>query len=246
MQAASQAPAPEEQPRKKPVVAVEEQNALEDAQVLAAMEDRQGCVSAATEAALQEAISKAEKPVNNYTIDARPVSEQRSDPAIPKRNKDMLYYYQKHGENLEREPPCYGCLHPKWQKQYKDKQLTREELARLWQIEKCYIESVDPKASHHMISLDKWTAWCRQHHQGDLSATPEKHQAFSIQLYEEALSKTSLTHPHRHYQNSTSSIYTKLVKRHGFAEPDYNPFKTQEHRQRGRILMQLHRSRVGM
>ena len=69
----------------------------------------------------------------------------------------MLYYYQKHGENLESDPPAYGCLHPKWQKQHKDKQLSREELSRLWQIEQCNLEPINPKSSHHMTSLDKWT-----------------------------------------------------------------------------------------
>ena len=69
-------------------------NALEDAQVLAAMEataeplppkpgEWQGCVSAATEAALQEAIKQTDKqgPLANlpYSIDTRPISEQRAE-----------------------------------------------------------------------------------------------------------------------------------------------------------------------
>ena len=67
---------------------------LEDARVLAAMEksahpvplkpgEWQACVSAATEAALQEAIKQADKqgPLANllYSIDTRPISEQRAE-----------------------------------------------------------------------------------------------------------------------------------------------------------------------
>lgn len=73
------------------------------------------------------------------------------------RDKNMLYYYQKHGENLESDPPSYGCLHPKWQKQHKDKLLSKEDLSKLWQIEQCCMEPINPKTSHHMTSLDKWT-----------------------------------------------------------------------------------------
>ena len=67
---------------------------LEDAQALAAMEataeplplkpaERQGCVSAATEAALQKAIKQTDKqdPLAKlpYSIDTRPISEQRAE-----------------------------------------------------------------------------------------------------------------------------------------------------------------------
>ena len=108
------------------------------------------------------------------------------------------------------------------------------------------MEPINPKSSHHMTSLDKWTvstlqwflcprnfvkcladlkcmllqAWCSQHHQGDLSATPDKHEAFVTQLYTEALSSLALVDPARYYQNNASSIHTKLLKRHGYAEPD--------------------------
>ncbi|DBA88390.1 TPA: hypothetical protein ACH3X2_004884 [Trebouxia sp. C0005] len=88
-------------------------------------------------------------------------------------------------------------------------------------------------------------AWCSQHHQGDLSATPDKHEAFVTQLYTEALSSPALIDPARYYQNSASSIHTELLKRHGYAEPDWNPLKTQQHRQRGKQLRQLNRDRVG-
>ncbi|KAL0024858.1 hypothetical protein WJX79_006805 [Trebouxia sp. C0005] len=192
MQAASLAPAPEEQPRKKPAVAVEESSALQDAQMLAAMEatadpvplkpgEWQGCVSAATEAALQEAIKPTDKqgPLANlpYSIDTRPISEQRADPGVFKRDRDMMYYLQKHGENLETAPASYGCLHPKWQKRHKAKQLSTEEWSALWQVEQCSMEPINPKTSHHMTSLDKWTAWCCQHHQGDLSCHDTHAQA---------------------------------------------------------------------
>ena len=66
-------------------------------------------------------------------------------------------------------------------------------------------------------------AWCSQHHQGNLSATPDKHEAFVTQLYTEALSSPALVDPARYYQNSASSIHTKLLKRHGYVEPDWNP-----------------------
>ncbi len=89
-------------------------------------------------------------------------------------------------------------------------------------------------------------AWCGKHHQGDLSDTPDKHEAFLTHLYEEALSSPALIDPARYYQNSASSIYTKLLKRHGYAEPDYNPLRSEQHRQRGKKLRQLHRDRVGM
>ena len=72
-----------------------------------------------------------------------------------------MYYLQKHGENLEADPPIYGCLHPKWQKQYKNKLLSKEEWSALWQIEQCSMEPINPKSSHHMTSLDKWTVSVR-------------------------------------------------------------------------------------
>ena len=56
-----------------------------------------------------------------------------------------MYYLQKHGENLEADPPIYGCLHPKWQKQHKDKLLSKEEWSALWQIEQCSMEPINPK-----------------------------------------------------------------------------------------------------
>ncbi|DBA94582.1 TPA: hypothetical protein ACH3X1_002165 [Trebouxia sp. C0004] len=107
------------------------------------------------------------------------------------------------------------------------------------------MEPINPKSSHHMTSLDKWTAWCSQHHQGNLSATPDKHEAFVNQLYTEALSSPALVDPARYYQNSASSIHTKLLKRHGYAEPDWNPLKSQQHRQRGKQLRQLNIDREG-
>lgn len=177
----------------------------------------------------------------------------------------MLYYLQKHGENLETDPASYGCLHPKWQKQHKDKLLSKEDWSALWQVELCSMEPINPKSSHHMTSLDKWTvsavsccstvmqsskcmllqAWCVQNCQGDLSDDPEKHEAFMTWLFEEALASPVLTDPARYYQNSASSIYTKLLKRHGYAKPEYNPLKSLQHRQRGKVLRQLHRDRAG-
>ena len=68
-----------------------------------------------------------------------------------------MLLYQKHGENLETEPPTYGCLHPRWQKQHKDKQLSTEQWSALWQIEQCSIEPMNAKSSSHMTALDKWT-----------------------------------------------------------------------------------------
>lgn len=89
-------------------------------------------------------------------------------------------------------------------------------------------------------------AWCVEHHQGDLSDTPDKHEAFLAHLFQEAISSPSTTtHPNRHYQNSASSINTKLLQRHGYADPDYNPMASQQHKQRGKVLRQLHRDRVG-
>ena len=78
-------------------------------------------------------------------------------PRVPQKDKDMMYYLQKHGENLEADPPVYGCLHPKWQKQHKDKSLSVEEWSLLWQAEMCAMKPINPKPSHHMTSLDKWT-----------------------------------------------------------------------------------------
>ena len=78
-------------------------------------------------------------------------------PSVPKRDKDYMYYLQKHGENLEADPPTYGCLHPRWKKQHKSKLLSKEELTALWQLEQCSMAPINPKSSHHMTSLDKWT-----------------------------------------------------------------------------------------
>ena len=76
---------------------------------------------------------------------------------MPQNDKDYMWYLQKHGENLESDPPSYGCLHPKWQKQHKDKSLSMEEWTLLWQAEMCAMKPINAKTSHHMTSLDKWT-----------------------------------------------------------------------------------------
>ncbi len=68
-----------------------------------------------------------------------------------------MWYLQKHGDNLEIDPPSYGCLHPKWQRQHKDKSLSVEEWSLLWEAEMCAMKPINPKTSHHMTSLDKWT-----------------------------------------------------------------------------------------
>ncbi|KAL0046598.1 hypothetical protein WJX82_004916 [Trebouxia sp. C0006] len=49
--------------------------------------------------------------ITGYETDPRPVSEQRSDPRVPQKDKHMMYYLQKHGENLEADPPIYGLPH---------------------------------------------------------------------------------------------------------------------------------------
>ncbi|DBA88389.1 TPA: hypothetical protein ACH3X2_004883 [Trebouxia sp. C0005] len=164
MHNASEEPPAEQQPRKKAVVEEERQELcvrMISAEPLPVRpEEWQSDVSAATKATLQEAIKHAQElALGNmpYNLDTRPVSEQCSDPAVPKRDKDMMYYLQKHGENLEADPPIYGCLHPKWQKQHKDKLLSKEEWSALWQIEQCSMDPINPKSSHHMTSLDKWT-----------------------------------------------------------------------------------------
>ncbi len=54
-----------------------------------------------------------------------------------------MYYLQKHGENLEADPPVHGCLHPKWQKQHKDKSLSVEEWSLLWQAEMCAMKPIN-------------------------------------------------------------------------------------------------------
>ena len=100
--------------------------------------------------------------------------------------------------------------------------------------------------SRQKLKYMLFQAWCSQHHQGDLSDTPDKHEAFVAHLYTEALSSEVLIDPARYYQNSASSIYTKLLKRHGYADPGYNPLKSQQHKQQGKMLRQLHRDRVGM
>lgn len=87
-------------------------------------------------------------------------------------------------------------------------------------------------------------AWCAQHHQGDLSATPDKHEAFAVYLCNEAMSLISLTEPGRFYQNPVSYIFRQLVLRHGYAAPDYDPLKSEQHKQRKSQLEQLYRDRV--
>ena len=82
-------------------------------------------------------------------------------PAFSKEDKDLMLLYQKHGENLETDPPTYGCLHPRWQKQHKDKQLSTEEWSALWQIEQCSFKPIKAKSSGHMTTLDKWTVSCK-------------------------------------------------------------------------------------
>ena len=78
-------------------------------------------------------------------------------PALSKVDKDLLLLYQKHGENLETEPPTYGSLHPRWQKQHKHKQLSTQEWSALWQIEQCSFKPMKAKSLGHMTTLDKWT-----------------------------------------------------------------------------------------
>ena len=87
-------------------------------------------------------------------------------------------------------------------------------------------------------------AWCAQHHQGDLSATPDKHEAFGVYLFNEANSDVSLTEPGRFYQNPFSYISRQLILRHGYAEPEYNPLKSKQHDQRKSQLKQLDRDRA--
>lgn len=87
---------------------------------------------------------------------------------------------------------------------------------------------------------------CIQYHQGDLSATPDKHEAFAVYLFNKAISSPSLTEPERFYQNPVSYIFRQLVLRHGNAEPDYNPLKSAQHKQRKSQLEQLYRDRVNL
>lgn len=87
-------------------------------------------------------------------------------------------------------------------------------------------------------------AWCAQHHQGDLSGTPDKHEAFAVYLFNKAISSPSLTEPGRFYQNPVSYIFRQLVLRHGNVEPDYDPLKSKQHKQRQSQLEQLYRDRV--
>ena len=89
-------------------------------------------------------------------------------------------------------------------------------------------------------------AWCAQHHQGDLSATPDKHEAFAVYLFNKAISSPSLTEPDRLYQNPVSYIFRQLVSRHGnhYAEADYDPLKSKQHKQRKAQLKQLYLDRV--
>jgi len=186
-------------------------------------------------------------------------------PQVPKEDKDLMWYLQKHGENLETDPPSYGCLHPKWQKQHKDKSLSVEEWSLLWQAEMCAMKPVKAKTSHHMTSLDKWTVsaqymccllcrlaaehvllatqdWC----QGDLTCTPAKHAEFLTHIFEEALAST-LADPWRYYQTTASSVTSKLLDRHGYGDDDddYKPMKSERHRTRGKQLLLLQKERLG-
>ena len=177
-----------------------------------------------------------------------------------------MYYLQKHGENLEADPPIYGCLHPRWQKEHRDKDLSVEEWSLLWQAEMCAMKPINPKSSHHMTSLDKWTVsaqsasvsclpchpaaihlvldaqdWC----QGGLTCTPAKHAEFLTHVFEEALSSTTLADPWRYYQNTASSVTSKLLNKHGYADEDYKPMKSEPHKTRGKQLLLLKKERVG-
>ena len=42
-------------------------------------------------------------------------------------------------------------------KEHKDKDLSVEEWSLLWQSKMCAMKPINPKSSHHMASLDKWT-----------------------------------------------------------------------------------------
>ena len=87
-------------------------------------------------------------------------------------------------------------------------------------------------------------AWCAQRHHGDLSATPDKHEAFAMYLFNKAISSPSLIELGRLYQNPVSYIFRQLILRHGYAELDYNPLKSKQHKQRKSQLDQLYRDRV--
>ena len=166
----------------------------------------------------------------------------------------MMWYLQKHGENVETDPPSYGCLHPKWQRQHKDRSLSVEGWSLLWQAEMCAMKPINPKTSHHMTSLDKWMVSVQSGSpacllccpaavhlvvdaqtwsQGDLTCTPAKHTEFLTHIFEEALSSTTLADPWRYYQNTASSVTSKLLDKHGYADDDYKPMKSEPHKTRG-------------
>lgn len=84
-------------------------------------------------------------------------------------------------------------------------------------------------------------AWC----QGDLTCTPAKHAEFLTHIFEEALASTSLADPWRNYQNTASSVTSKLLDRHGYAEDGYKPIKLDPHRTRGKQLLLLQKERLG-
>ena len=93
-------------------------------------------------------------------------------------------------------------------------------------------------ADHLVLPAQAWS-------QGDLACTPAKHAEFLTYNFEEALASTTLADPWRYYQNTTSSVTSKLLDKHGYADDGYKPMKSEPHRTRGKQLLLLQKDRLG-
>ena len=78
----------------------------------------------------------------------------------------------------------------------------------------------------------------------DLTCTPVKHAEFLTHVFEEALSSTTLVDPWRYYQNTATSVTSKLLDKHGYADDDYKPMKSEPHKTRGKHLLLLQKERL--
>lgn len=159
--------------------------------------------------------------------------------------RKKLLYQQKHALNEEVVPPAMGCLFPVWYKG--NSQLSSPELKAIYSTRKAaFATDVNTNTSYKMTALDMWTvsclsktyyvsqpslkcylgpqAYCREHHDANLSCTLDKILAFCVFTRDRVMADASKYNtPDRVFQNTTREVMWKLLWHHGYVGEKYDP-----------------------